>query len=74
MSNSTESSLSVGAQALLKRLARSPIPVVYGRGGWRPTSLPKPAKKADLDAVIKAGLAKIDSKVGLTLVVPDESV
>ena len=75
MSNSsTELKLGDGAQALLKRLQRSPIPVVYGRNGWRPaTSLPKPAKMADVDTVIKAGLAKIDGSNSLTLVTPKES-
>jgi hypothetical protein len=55
---------SEGQIALLNRLRRSPIPLVYGRSGWRPEgSLPRPATRADFDAVLRLGLARIDGDV-----------
>lgn len=60
-----------GQSALLKRLHRSPLPVVYGRAGWRPAvSLPKPATKADFDALIVAKLARV---IGGNLVAVEQS-
>lgn len=62
-----------GQTTLLNRLRRSPFPVVYGRNGWRPAgSLPKPATRADFDALLKNGHARIDHAAGNLVVVESQ--
>ncbi|KVN83440.1 hypothetical protein WJ68_16130 [Burkholderia ubonensis] len=49
-----------GMKAILARVKRSPLPLVYGRNGWRAAvALPKPAKRADLEALLKSRLVRI---------------
>jgi hypothetical protein len=45
--------LSEGEQAILRRLAKKPIDLYYGRNGWVPDGLPRPAKRADFDSICK---------------------
>lgn len=43
--------LSDGERAILKRLAKAPLALRWGRNGWCADYLPKPAKRADFDSL-----------------------
>lgn len=51
-----------GMKAILARVKRSPLPLIYARNGWRSAvTLPKPAKRDDFGALLKSGLVRIES-------------
>jgi hypothetical protein len=51
-----------GMKAILARVRRAPLPLVYGGNGWRAAvTLPKPATRADFDALLKSGAVRIES-------------
>lgn len=45
--------LTAGEMAIIKRLRKKPIELYWGRNGWIPDGLPKPARRADFDRIIK---------------------
>lgn len=45
--------LTDGERAILKRLAKKPLDLYWGRGGWCFDYLPKPAKRADFDKLTR---------------------
>lgn len=51
--NQTQTLISEGEQAILKRLTKGPIPLRWGRSGWVADQLPRKAKRADFDALCK---------------------
>lgn len=51
--------VSPGQQKLLQVLERNALEAVYGRNGWRLVCLPSGVKRADFDAVLKSGKARI---------------
>lgn len=51
--------VSPGQQKLLQVLERNALEAVYGRNGWRLVRLPSGFKRADFDAVLKSGKARI---------------
>lgn len=53
--------LSGGEQAILLYLERKPLELHWGRNGWVPDRLPKPAKRADFDRICKRKLVEVRS-------------
>ena len=51
--------LSDGEKAILRRLKKQPIELYWGRNGWVPDRLPKPAKRADFDRICKRAVVEI---------------
>lgn len=51
--------LSDGESAILRRLEKKPIELYWGRSGWVPDSLPRPAKRADFDRICKRSPAMV---------------
>lgn len=64
--------LSDGEKAILRRLEKKPIELYWGRNGWVPDGLPKPAKRADFDGICNRSPALVEVKCA-RLVLADDS-
>lgn len=63
--------LSEGEKAILRRLAKKPIDIYYGKSGWVADRLPKPARRADFDKILHRTPSLVDIKLGqLVLIQP----
>lgn len=72
MNSSVEpAELSDGEQAILRRLAKKPIELYWGRNGWAPDSLPKPAKRADFDSIRNRSPALVEIKLARLVLATD---
>tara|TARA_R110002124_G_scaffold128157_9_gene288604 strand:+ start:12008 stop:12235 length:228 start_codon:yes stop_codon:yes gene_type:complete len=62
-------SITDGELAILRRLENRPIELRWGRSGWVPEGLPKPAKRADFDRICKRVPSLVEIKLAkLTIV------
>jgi hypothetical protein len=62
--------LTVGEQAILRRLEKAPLDLRWGRSGWCVDYLPKPAKRSDFDSLCKRKPALVEIEAArLVLVV-----
>ena len=65
--------LTAGELAILRRLEKKPIDLRYGRNDWVPESLPRPAKRADFDRILKRNPPVVRISLG-RLVLANESL
>ena len=63
--------LSDGEKAILRRLEKRPIELYWGRGGWVPEGLPKPAKRADFDRICNRNPAMVEVKLAKLVLASD---
>lgn len=67
------SPLSPGEQAILVALASKPLELHWGRNGWVPERLPKPARRGDFDSLReRRELVKIE--LGQLIALPSTNI
>lgn len=65
--------LTVGEQAILRRLEKAPLDLRWGRSGWCADYLPKPAKRSDFDSLCKRNPALVEIVMARLVLVDEPS-
>lgn len=61
--------LTEGEAAILKRLQKKPLDLRWGRNGWCPCGLPKQARRADFDSLVRRNPALVRIELGMLMLI-----